>query len=225
MFVWQSLGTRHSRRPQGYSQMDNSQHATLDASYARSLANAGTRTHRAAGASDDIVARAVVRAKQGDDDAIRYLYVRFAANVYGYARSIIRDDHEAEDVTQQVFAKLITVIHKYEQRAVPFSGLDPAADPQPGDRPPAPPRIALRGGARRRRARDDTDADRRARARSARPRTCPPSSGGPRPAARHGPLARRDRRPPRQVRGIDSRPAPPWPRRAEGRAAGDGRSA
>jgi RNA polymerase sigma-70 factor (ECF subfamily) len=47
--------------------------------------------------------------------------VRFAANVYGYARSIVRDDHEAEDVTQQVFAKLITSISKYEQRQVPFT--------------------------------------------------------------------------------------------------------
>jgi RNA polymerase sigma-70 factor (ECF subfamily) len=68
-----------------------------------------------------LVSRAVARAKEGDRDAIRFLYVRYADNVYGYVRSIVRDDHEAEDVTQQVFAKLIAVIHKYEQRAVPFS--------------------------------------------------------------------------------------------------------
>jgi RNA polymerase sigma-70 factor (ECF subfamily) len=67
------------------------------------------------------VARAVARAKEGDRDAIRFLYVRYADNVYGYVRSIVRDDHEAEDVTQHVFAKLMTVIAKYEQRAVPFS--------------------------------------------------------------------------------------------------------
>jgi RNA polymerase sigma-70 factor (ECF subfamily) len=41
--------------------------------------------------------------------------------VYGYVRSIVRDEYEAEDVTQHVFAKLMTVIGKYEQRAVPFS--------------------------------------------------------------------------------------------------------
>ena len=71
--------------------------------------------------TDRRVARAVARAKQGDNEAIRFIYVRYADNVYGYVRSIVRDDHEAEDVTQHVFAKLITVIGKYEQRAVPFS--------------------------------------------------------------------------------------------------------
>ena len=63
----------------------------------------------------------IVRAKQGDSDAIRYLYLRFADNVYGYARSIVRDEHEAEDVTQQVFTRLMGSIERYEQRSVPFS--------------------------------------------------------------------------------------------------------
>jgi RNA polymerase sigma-70 factor (ECF subfamily) len=68
-----------------------------------------------------IVARAVARAKEGDREAVRFLYLRYADNVYGYVRSIVRDEYEAEDVTQQVFAKLMVVIGKYEQRAVPFS--------------------------------------------------------------------------------------------------------
>jgi RNA polymerase sigma-70 factor (ECF subfamily) len=33
----------------------------------------------------------------------------------------VRDEHEAEDVTQQVFAKLLKNIVKYEERSVPFS--------------------------------------------------------------------------------------------------------
>jgi RNA polymerase sigma-70 factor, ECF subfamily len=65
---------------------------------------------------------AVARAKEGDQEAVRFLYVVYVHNIYGYVRSIVRDDYEAEDVTQHVFAKLITVIHKYEPRAVPFSG-------------------------------------------------------------------------------------------------------
>jgi RNA polymerase sigma-70 factor, ECF subfamily len=69
---------------------------------------------------DGTVARAVVRAKQGDQEALRYLYVRYADNVYGYVNSIVQDDHEAEDVTQHVFAKLMVVLPKYEQREVPF---------------------------------------------------------------------------------------------------------
>jgi RNA polymerase sigma-70 factor (ECF subfamily) len=35
-------------------------------------------------------------------------------------RSIVRDDHEAEDVTQHVFAKLMTTLVKYDDRGVPF---------------------------------------------------------------------------------------------------------
>jgi RNA polymerase sigma-70 factor (ECF subfamily) len=67
-----------------------------------------------------LVSRAVARAKQGDSDAVRFLYMRYADNVYGYVRTIVRDHHDAEDVTQQVFAKLMTAISKYEPRGVPF---------------------------------------------------------------------------------------------------------
>ncbi len=63
---------------------------------------------------------AVARAKQGDQEAVRFLYVSYVHNIYGYVRSIVRDDHEAEDVTQHVFAKLMTAIVKYDDRGVPF---------------------------------------------------------------------------------------------------------
>ncbi len=62
------------------------------------------------------------RAKEGDREALRLLYVRYSDNVYGYVRSIVRDDKEAEDLTQHVFMKLMTVIVKYDDRGVPFSG-------------------------------------------------------------------------------------------------------
>jgi RNA polymerase sigma-70 factor (ECF subfamily) len=67
------------------------------------------------------VSAAVARAKQGDREALRFLYVQYADNVYGYVASIVRDEHEAEDVTQLVFAKLMTVLPKYEERQVPFT--------------------------------------------------------------------------------------------------------
>jgi RNA polymerase sigma-70 factor, ECF subfamily len=66
------------------------------------------------------VRMAVARAKEGDHDAIRFLYVSYSNNVYGYVRSIVHDDHEAEDVTQHVFAKLMTKIGRYDDRGVPF---------------------------------------------------------------------------------------------------------
>jgi RNA polymerase sigma-70 factor, ECF subfamily len=69
----------------------------------------------------DLLARAIAGAKRGDMSALHFLYVRFADDVCGYVRSIVRDSHDAEDITQNVFAKLMTAIHKYEPRDVPFA--------------------------------------------------------------------------------------------------------
>src|SRR3954471_10370286 len=71
--------------------------------------------------AEGLVTAAIRRAKQGDEDAMRFLYLRYADNVYGYICSIVRDEHEAEDVTQQIFAKLLTALQRYEPRSVPFS--------------------------------------------------------------------------------------------------------
>jgi RNA polymerase sigma-70 factor, ECF subfamily len=67
-----------------------------------------------------LVRHAVARAKQQDRDAIRFLYLTYADNVYSYVRTIVRDHYDAEDVTQHVFAKLMTSISKYENRRGPF---------------------------------------------------------------------------------------------------------
>src|SRR5215207_7513155 len=71
--------------------------------------------------TEALVLAAVARAKEGDDDALRFLYLSYADNVYGYVCSIVRDEYEAEDVTQQIFAKLMTALGRYEPRLVPFS--------------------------------------------------------------------------------------------------------
>jgi RNA polymerase sigma-70 factor (ECF subfamily) len=70
---------------------------------------------------DGLLASAIARAKQGDANALHFLYVRYADDVYGFVNSIVRDHHEAEDITQNLFAKLMRIIGKYEQREVPFS--------------------------------------------------------------------------------------------------------
>ena len=64
---------------------------------------------------------AVARGREGDPAALAYLYLRFADNVYGFTRSIVADDHEAEDIVQQVFVRMITAIRTYESRGIPFS--------------------------------------------------------------------------------------------------------
>jgi RNA polymerase sigma-70 factor, ECF subfamily len=70
---------------------------------------------------DELADRAIARAKQGDIDALHFLYVRFADEVYGFVNSIVRDPHAAEDITQNLFGKLMTAIQRYEQREVPFA--------------------------------------------------------------------------------------------------------
>jgi RNA polymerase sigma-70 factor, ECF subfamily len=67
-----------------------------------------------------LVSQAIRRAQAGDRDALGFLYARYAENIYGYVRSIVRDHYEAEDITQHVFTKLMRVIGKYEERDVPF---------------------------------------------------------------------------------------------------------
>jgi RNA polymerase sigma-70 factor (ECF subfamily) len=65
--------------------------------------------------------QAVRRAKAGDSEGLHFLYVRYADDVLRYVTSFVHDHHEAEDITQNVFAKLMTAIKKYEQREVPFT--------------------------------------------------------------------------------------------------------
>jgi RNA polymerase sigma-70 factor (ECF subfamily) len=64
---------------------------------------------------------AIESVKAGDVSALHYLYIRFADDVYGYVSSIVRDSHEAEDITQNIFAKLMTAMARYEPRDVPFA--------------------------------------------------------------------------------------------------------
>ena len=170
-----------------------------------------------------MVARAAARAKEGDREAVRYLYLRYSDNVYGYVRSIVRDDHEAEDVTQHVFAKVMTVIGKYDPTVAPFRVWVAAPRAQRGDRPSAQaPRHPDRGGLRQRRAwrrgihRALAVPARRAghAARGAADRRRAPS--------RHRPHAAGDRGEHGPQRELGPRPAPPRPPRAPGAARRDG---
>ena len=69
-----------------------------------------------------MISREAVRlAKRGDRDALRYLYVTYAADVNRRIQAIVHDAHAAEDLTHDIFAKLFTAIAKYEQREAPFS--------------------------------------------------------------------------------------------------------
>ena len=57
----------------------------------------------------------------GKPEGLHFLYVRYAPDVIRYVDSLVHDHHEAEDITQNVFAKLATEINRYEQRDIPFT--------------------------------------------------------------------------------------------------------
>ncbi|MGH2853604.1 MAG: RNA polymerase sigma factor [Solirubrobacteraceae bacterium] len=80
----------------------------------------GAPTVRHVETNSRLVSQAIKRAQAGDRDALGFLYARYADNIYGYVRSIVHNHHEAEDITQHVFTKLMRVIDKYEERDVPF---------------------------------------------------------------------------------------------------------
>ncbi len=95
----------------------------IEAALVRSPAQIGFRSGTDLDESPETLRKArvaVAHAKQGDQDALRFLYLCYSDNVYGYVRAIVRDDHDAEDITQQVFAKLITTLGKFDDRGVPF---------------------------------------------------------------------------------------------------------
>jgi RNA polymerase sigma-70 factor, ECF subfamily len=66
------------------------------------------------------VRRLVVAAKAGDRDAMRELYLRYASGIHSHVLGILGDQHDAEDVTQQVFAKLLTELDRYRPGEAPF---------------------------------------------------------------------------------------------------------
>lgn len=64
--------------------------------------------------------RAIARAKEGDEEAYRFLYSTHIENVRGYLQSILRNEEDAEDVAQQVFMRMLSAIGRYEQRDATF---------------------------------------------------------------------------------------------------------
>src|SRR4051794_3258044 len=59
----------------------------------------------AAGPDSRLVRLAVSAGKEGDREAMHFLYVRFAPDLLRYVNSLVKDAHDAEDIVQNVFAK------------------------------------------------------------------------------------------------------------------------
>ena len=57
------------------------------------------------------------------EDSVAGLYLRYRDDVRRCVSGIVRDHHEAEDVTQTVFLKLMTAGDSYEPRGMPSAWL------------------------------------------------------------------------------------------------------
>jgi RNA polymerase sigma-70 factor (ECF subfamily) len=61
--------------------------------------------------------RLIHRLKTGDRAVWDVLYQRYYDRVYGYALTVLRDRHEAEDVAQEVFTRTLSALARYEIRS------------------------------------------------------------------------------------------------------------
>ena len=83
----------------------------------------GTRVESTA-ASDlapDFDERKVVEeAQAGDQDALSTLYTFYFPRVYRYVAGRVRSTQDAEDVTEEVFLRLVANLKRFEWRGLPF---------------------------------------------------------------------------------------------------------
>jgi RNA polymerase sigma-70 factor (ECF subfamily) len=62
----------------------------------------------------------VEQARAGDSTAVGYLYERYVDRIYRYILLKIGDPHEAEDLTGQVFVRMIEAIGSFQWQGVSF---------------------------------------------------------------------------------------------------------
>jgi RNA polymerase sigma-70 factor, ECF subfamily len=63
----------------------------------------------------------VLRAQQGDRNALEELYLLHFDRIYSYLHMSVGNRHDAEDLTTQTFLKMLESIGKFRFRAAPFS--------------------------------------------------------------------------------------------------------
>ena len=67
------------------------------------------------GSDDD---RALVaRMRTGDSEALREIVERYQSRVFALVFGIVRDEHEVQDVAQEVFLKVFTRIQAFDERS------------------------------------------------------------------------------------------------------------
>ncbi len=71
--------------------------------------------------SPAVVRRLVARAKEGDRAALEQLYLIHFDRIYGYLQLSVGNRHDAEDLTNQTFIKMLESIERFVWRQAPFS--------------------------------------------------------------------------------------------------------
>jgi RNA polymerase sigma-70 factor, ECF subfamily len=73
------------------------------------------------GADSSAVRRLVERAQAGDRRALEQLYLLHFDRIYSYLHMSVGNRHDAEDLTNQTFVKMLESIGRFEWRKVPIS--------------------------------------------------------------------------------------------------------
>jgi RNA polymerase sigma-70 factor, ECF subfamily len=76
---------------------------------------------RGGGDSPTAVRRLVERAQGGDRAALEELYLLHFDRIYSYLHMSVGNRHDAEDLTNQTFVKMLESIGRFEWRKVPIS--------------------------------------------------------------------------------------------------------
>lgn len=69
---------------------------------------------------DADTAHLIERIQAGEASLFDQIYMRYFDRVYAYVRLALQARHEAEDLTQDVFARLLELLPSYDRRAAPF---------------------------------------------------------------------------------------------------------
>jgi RNA polymerase sigma-70 factor (ECF subfamily) len=75
---------------------------------------------RSIGGGDDPDVAAVAAVVAGETSRFGEIYLRHYARVHSYARALMRDAAEAEDVAQETFLLALRALPRYEDRGLPF---------------------------------------------------------------------------------------------------------
>ncbi len=62
----------------------------------------------------------IERAQQGDEEAVTLLYERYVDAIYGYISYRVESAEVAEDLTSEVFLRMVRSLRSYKDRGVPF---------------------------------------------------------------------------------------------------------